>query len=317
MTVLALVVKRLLLGVVILFAVSLLIFAGTEILPGDVAQAILGQGATPELLENVRNRLGLDLPITTRYSNWLSSMISGNIGTSLVSGADITELLGERIRNTALLAGTTALVAVPLSISLGLLCALRPNSIVDRAISSVSLSLISLPDFLVAIVLVMIFSVKLGWLPAIANLKPEQDFFDILRQMILPVTVLVFTVLAHMVRMTRTSVINVLGSPATEMAILKGVPRARLLLVHALPNALAPIANVIALNLAYLISGIVVVETLFNFSGLGRLMVESVTTRDIPVVQVCALLFCAVYVVLNLLADVIAILSNPRLRHPK
>ena len=317
MTVFTLVFKRLALGVVILFAVSVLIFAGTEILPGDVAQAILGQGATPELLENVRTRLGLDQPVTVRYFRWLSTLTSGNLGTSMVSGADIGELLGERVVNTAMLAFATALVAVPLSIGLGLLCALRPNGLLDRAISAFSLSLISLPDFLVAIVLVMIFSVKLGWLPAIANIKPDQAFLDVLRQMILPVTVLVFTVLAHMVRMTRTAVINVLSSPATEMAILKGVPRARLLFIHALPNALAPIANVVALNLAYLISGIVVVETLFNFSGLGRLMVESVTTRDIPVVQVCALLFCAVYVVLNLLADVVAILSNPRLRYPK
>jgi peptide/nickel transport system permease protein len=312
-----LIVKRLLLGVVIMFFVSALIFAGTEILPGDVAQAILGQGATPELLANVRLRLGLGDPVIVRYWHWLSSVITGDFGTSMVSGADIAGLLSERVSNTAMLAGATALIAVPLSIGLGLLCALKPGGLLDRAISAVSLSLISVPDFLVAIVLVMIFSVNLGWLPAIANLRPDQDALAIVRQMVLPVTVLVFTVLAHMVRMTRSSVINVLSSPATEMAILKGVPRARLLLVHALPNALAPIANVVVLNLAYLISGIVVVETLFNFSGLGRLMVESVSTRDIPVVQVCALLFCAVYVILNLVADVVSVVSNPRLRYPR
>jgi len=317
MTLTALIAKRLLLGVVILFVVSILIFAGTEILPGDVAQAILGQGATPELLANVRLRLGLDEPVVVRYFNWLKSVLTGELGTSLVSGSQIGELLSERVANTALLAGVTAMVAVPLSIGLGLLCALKPNSLVDRAISSITLGAISLPDFLVAIVLVMIFSVKLGWLPAIANIRPDQDALTIARQMVLPVTVLVFTVLAHMVRMTRSAVINVLSSPATEMAILKGVSRTRLLLVHALPNALAPIANVVVLNLAYLISGIVVVETLFNFSGLGRLMVEAVSTRDIPVVQICALLFCAVYVILNLIADVIAVVSNPRLRYPR
>lgn len=317
MTLTSLIAKRLLLGIVILFVVSVLIFFGTEILPGDVAQAILGQGATPELIANVRARLGLDDPVTVRYLRWLGSILSGNLGTSMVSGADIAGLLSERVFNTALLAGVTALVAVPLSIGLGLVCALRPNSLVDRAISTFSLTLISLPDFLVAILLVTLFSVKLGWLPAIANLRPDQDFLVVARQMVLPVTVLVFTVLAHMVRMTRSAVINVLSSPATEMAILKGVPRTRLLLVHALPNALAPIANVVVLNLAYLISGIVVVETLFNFSGLGRLMVESVSTRDIPLVQICALLFCAVYVLLNLLADVIAVVCNPRLRYPR
>jgi peptide/nickel transport system permease protein len=317
MTLLVLITKRLLLGVLILVIVSALIFAGTEILPGDVAQAILGQGATPELIANVRERLGLDQPLVSRYFNWLGTVLSGNLGTSMVSGADISDLLSERVRNTLMLAGATALVAVPLAIGLGLLCALKPGSLLDRAISSVSLSLISLPDFLVAIILVSLFSVKLGWLPAIANLRPDQDFLTVLRQMVLPVTVLVCTVLAHMIRMTRTAVINVLSSPATEMAILKGVPRARLLMVHALPNALAPIANVVVLNLAYLISGIVVVETLFNFAGLGRLMVESVSTRDIPLVQICALLFCAVYVVLNLIADVVAILANPRLRYPR
>jgi len=317
MTLTSLITKRLLLGVVILFVVSILIFAGTEVLPGDVAHAVLGQGATPELLANVRIRLGLDQPVTVRYFNWLKSVVTGQLGTSLVSGSQIGSLLGERIANTALLAGVTAIIAVPLSIGLGLLCALKPNSLLDRAISSLTLGAISLPDFLVAIVLVMIFSVKLGWLPAIANLRPDQDALAIARQMVLPVTVLVFTVLAHMVRMTRSAVINVLSSPATEMAILKGVSRTRLLLVHALPNALAPIANVVVLNLAYLISGIVVVETLFNFSGLGRLMVEAVSTRDIPVVQICALLFCAVYVILNLIADIIAVVSNPRLRYPR
>lgn len=313
----ALITRRLLLGILILLIVSLLVFIATEILPGDVAQAILGQGATPEIIANVRERLGLDQPAHLRYFTWLGNLLSGNLGTSLTSGADIADMIGERIFNTVLLAGVAAMIAVPLAIVLGLFCALKPNGLLDRFISTISLTLISVPDFLIAILLVTLFAVHLGWLPAIANLRPGQDFFTVARMLVLPVTVLVFTVLAHMVRMTRTAVINVLTTPAIEMAILKGVPRWRLLLVHALPNALAPIANVIALNLAFLISGIVVVETLFNFAGLGRLMVEAVTTRDIPVVQVCGMIFCGVYVVLNLLADIIAIVSNPRLRYPK
>ena len=313
----ALIARRLLLGVLILLIVSVLVFIGTEILPGDIAQAILGQGATPELIENVRERLGLNQPAYLRYFTWLGNLLSGNLGTSLASGADIADMVGERIINTVLLAGTTALIAVPLALVLGLLCALKPNGLLDRLISTVSLTLISVPDFLVAILLVTVFAVHLGWLPAIANLRPGQDFFTVARMLVLPVTVLVFTVLAHMVRMTRTAVVNVLTTPAIEMAILKGVPRWRLLLVHALPNALAPIANVVALNLAFLISGIVVIETLFNFAGLGRLMVEAVTTRDIPIVQVCAMIFCGVYVVLNLMADIVAIVANPRLRYPK
>ena len=312
-----LIAKRLLIGLGILFVVSLLVFIGTEILPGDVANAILGQGATPELLANVRNRLGLNDPAYIRYFRWLANMLTGDFGTSLVNGRPIAEQLGERVYNTALLAGTTAVIAVPLAVCLGLICALKPSGFVDRLISTVSLTLISVPDFLVGIVLVSIFAVTLGWLPAIANLRPGADISTIARVLVLPVTALVFTVLAHMVRMTRTSILGVLASPATEMAILKGVPRTRILLVHALPNAIAPIINVIALNMAYLISGIVVIETMFNFSGLGRLAVQAVATRDIPVVQLTAMIFCTVYVLLNLLADIVSIAANPRLRYPK
>jgi peptide/nickel transport system permease protein len=312
-----LVMRRLLIGVITVFVVSILVFVGTEILPGDVAQAILGQGATPELLANMRLRLGLDLPAHIRYLHWLTDLATGNLGTSLSNGADISAMIGERLGNTVLLAGVTAVIAVPLSIALGLIASFNPNGPVDRVISVVSLALISVPDFLVAVILVSIFAVQLGWLPAVATLRSNTDIIQLARVLALPVTALTFTVMAHMARMTRSAVLNVLSSPAIEMAILKGVPRTRILLLHALPNALAPIVNVVALNLAYLISGIVVIETLFNFTGLGRLMVEAVTTRDIPVVQACAMIFCSVYVVLNMTADIIAILANPRIRHPK
>ena len=311
-----LVARRLALGGLVLLVVSAVVFIATEVLPGDVARAILGQGATPELIANVRERLGLDEPAHLRYFTWLGHLLAGRLGTSLANGADIADMIGDRVVNTILLAGATAALAVPLAVGLGLLCALKPNGAVDRSISTVSLTLISVPDFLVAIVLVTIFAVHLGWLPAIANLRPGQDPAVVARMLALPVAVLLFTVLAHMIRMTRTAVIDILATPAIEMAILKGVGRWRLLVVHALPNALAPIANVVALNLAFLISGIVVIETLFNIAGLGRLMVEAVTTRDVPVVQACAMIFCSVYVVLNLLADVVAIVANPRLRYP-
>ncbi|MCP4388567.1 MAG: ABC transporter permease, partial [Gammaproteobacteria bacterium] len=273
MMILILIAQRVAIGLMVLLLVSVLVFAGTEVLPGDVAHAILGQSATPELVAQVRERLGLDEPATLRYFYWLGNLVSGDLGTSLASGASISDLIGERIFNTFLLALSTAVIAIPLAVGLGLMAAIRPNGGADRVISSVSLALISIPDFLVAIILVMVFSVSLGWLPAIANLRPGSDIGRILLVLALPVTALVFTVLAHMVRMTRTAIIGVLTSPAVEMAILKGVPRWRILIVHALPNALAPIINVIALNLAYLISGIVVIETLFNFAGLGRLTV--------------------------------------------
>jgi peptide/nickel transport system permease protein len=177
--------------------------------------------------------------------------------------------------------------------------------------------LISFPDFLVAVLLVTLFAIKLQWLPAIASIRPSYQFFDWVRILILPVAALMFTILAHMVRMTRSAVLNVLASPAIEMAILKGVPRRRLLVRHALPNAFGPIINVVALNLAYLISGVVVIETLFNYPGLGRFMVEAVTNRDVPIVQACAMIFCSVYVLLNLIADILSILANPRVRYPK
>lgn len=309
--------RRVAIGVVTVLVVSLLVFAGTELLPGDVAQAILGQGATPELLANIRERLGLDQPAYIRYLKWLGNLIRGELGTSLATDREISTLIIERSGNTFMLAGATALLAVPLSILLGLIASTKPNGRVDRVISSITLTLISIPDFLVAVILVSIFAVHLGWLPALSKLQPDSDLVEIARTLALPVTALSFTILAHMARMTRTAVISVLSSPAIEMAILKGVPKTRLLLVHALLNAIAPIVNVIALNLAYLISGVVVIETLFNLNGLGKLMVEAVASRDIPLVQGCAMLFCAIYVLLNLFADTVSILANPRIRHPK
>jgi len=317
MTLTTLIGRRLLIGVFILLVVSVLVFAGTEILPGDVATAILGQSATPELVALIRERLGLDDPVYLRYLHWLGGLVTGNLGTSLVNGADLSGEVGVRLFNTFFLALLTASVAVPLSIVLGLLSALKPNGALDRTISTVTLALISLPDFLTAIILVTLFAVTWKFFPAIVNIRSDDGITDIMHALVLPVATLVFAVLAHMVRMTRTVVLNVLTSPPIEMALLKGVPRWRILIVHALPNALAPIVNVIALNLAYLIAGIVVIETLFNVLGLGRFTVESVQNRDIPAVQVCAMIFCAVYVLLNLLADVISIIANPRLRHPK
>jgi peptide/nickel transport system permease protein len=317
MDLLLIIIRRIAIGIVTVLVVSLLVFAGTELLPGNIAQAILGQGATPEAIANINVRLGLDLPAHTRYINWFSDLLQGDMGTSLVSGREVSTLIAERGGNTFLLAAVTALVAVPLSVLLGLIACTRPNGLVDKTISAITLTLISIPDFLVAVILVSIFSVHLGWLPALSSIRPDSDFFELARMLALPVTALSFTVMAHMVRMTRTAVLNELTSPAIEMGILKGVPKSRLLLVHAMSNAIAPIVNVIALNLAYLISGVVVIETLFNLNGLGKLMVQAVATRDIPLVQGCAMLFCAVYVILNLFADTVSMVANPRIRHPK
>jgi len=309
--------KRLVAGVGTLLFVSVLVFLGTELLPGDVAHAILGQGATPELLDQVRERLGLNEPLHVRYWVWLTNFLTGEFGTSLANGADIGTEISRRASNTIILAACTALISVPLAVLLGLAAAVKPGGLVDRVITSTSLALISFPDFLVAVVLVTIFAIKLRWLPAIASIRPSYDLVDWIRILILPVAGLTFTILAHMVRMTRSAVLSVLASPAIEMAILKGVPRRRLLLRHALPNALGPIINVVALNLAYLISGVVVIETLFNFPGLGRYMVEAVTNRDVPIVQTCAMIFCSFYVLLNMSADILSIMANPRVRYKK
>lgn len=317
MTILGVVLQRLGLGVLTVLIVSILVFAGTEILPGDVAYAILGQGATPELVANIRERLGLDEPAYLRYLAWLGDLLRGDLGTSLANGANLNEVIGERIGNTVLLAAVTAAIAVPLSIVLGLIASTRPNGAIDRLISTSTLALISVPDFLIAVLLVSLFAVQLGWLPAIANLNRVDGFLEYARVLALPVTALSFTVMAHMARMTRSAVLNVLTSSPIEMAILKGVPKWRIILVHALPNAIAPIVNVVALNLAYLISGIVVIETMFNFPGVGKLMVEGVTTRDIPLVQAAAMIFCTTYVVLNMAADIVSLIASPRIRHPK
>lgn len=317
MNIATLIVRRLAIGVLTVWIVSILVFVGTEILPGDVANAVLGRGATPELLANVRERLHLGDPAHARYLRWLGTLLTGDLGTALTNGADLNAVIGERIGNTILLAVVTSAISVPLAVLLGLIASTRPNGFLDRVISTTTLTLISMPDFLVAVLLVSLFAVKLGWLPAIAKMRGVDTFAEYATVLALPVTALSFTVLAHMARMTRGAVLNVLTTPAIEMAILKGVPKWRIVVVHALPNALAPIVNVIALNLAYLISGIVVIETMFNFPGLGRLMVEGVTTRDIPLVQVAAMIFCTTYVVLNMAADVIALVANPRIRHPK
>lgn len=312
-----LIIRRLLLGLVTMWVVSLMVFGTTEVLPGDVATAILGQSATPEALTAIRQELGLDRPALIRYIEWLGNLVTGDLGKSLATGRQITELIAERLGQTLILAAMTALVAVPLAIFLGLIAAIFPGSFFDRGICMGTLCLVSVPEFFTASLLVLIFAVTLHWLPAISYIAADQNIWKSLRDLTLPIMTLTASIMAHMTRMTRTAVLNVVSSPYIEMAILKGVPRRQIILRHALLNALAPIFNVVALNLAYLISGVVIVETIFAYPGIAKLMVDAVSTRDIPLVQACAMIFCCTYVGLNLLADLFSILSNPRLRFPK
>lgn len=314
---LRMVAQRLALGGLLLFAVSVLIFVGTQILPGDVAQAILGQSATPENLANLRKSLGLDQPAIVRYFDWLGAALGGDFGTGLTSKQPVAKLISQRLGNTVWLAGVTAAIAVPLSILLGLASVRWRDRWPDRAINVFSLSAISFPEFFVGYLLLYVFALQLGWFPTLSSVRPDMSFGDRMVVLALPCATLTFAVLAHMQRMTRAAILNVFDSAYIETAELKGLGPFKIIWRHALPNAIAPIVNVVMVNLAYLIVGVVVVEVVFVYPGLGTLMVDSVSFRDVPVVQACGLIFAATYIGLNLIADVVTIIANPRLRHPK
>ena len=309
--------QRLVLGFLTLVVVSALIFVLTDVLPGDIATNILGQSATPENVAAIRAELGLDRPAHVRYVEWLRDAANGDFGTSLANKRPVATVVGPRLWNTLFLAIYAAVISIPLSVFLGILAAIYRNSIYDKAVNISTLAAISMPEFFVGYVLILYLAVHFRWFPAIATFKPEQNFTQHLYSTFLPMLTLVLVVIAHMMRMTRTSVLAVMASPYIEMALLKGLPKSRVVVRHALPNALAPIINVIALNLAYLIVGVVVVEAVFTYNGLGRLMVDAVSKRDVPVVQACGLIFAVVFIGLNMIADVLSILSNPRLRHPR
>ncbi len=309
--------KRLGLGLVILLIISIIIFFMVELLPGDVAQAVLGQGATPENLAAMRKQMGLDQPAVVRYFGWLAGALTLDFGNSIVTGKAVMSIIGERFMNTLFLASYAAVIAVPISIILGVIVALLRNSIFDRVANVVTLTSISSPEFFLAYILILYFSIKWGMFPSNAKISDGMSFADLLWRTFLPALTLVLVVVAHMMRMTRASIIALLASPYIEMARLKGTPPWKVIVKHALPNAWAPIINVVALNLAYLITGVVLVEVVFVYPGIGQALVDAVSKRDFPVVQASCLIFAATYILLNLAADVGAILTNPRLRHPK
>jgi len=306
--------KRMGLGFATIIVISVLIFLGVEALPGDLAEAILGQQATPETVEAFRKELKLDLPPHVRYFSWLGDFLRGDFGNSLANGRPIAGLIGWRLSNTLFLAASTAVVAVPLAILLGMLAALYRDTWFDRLVSVSTLSAVSLPEFFVAYVLIAVLSVRLGLFPSISSISDEMSLGEKIHGIMLPCLTLTLVSLAHIMRMTRATIINVLNSPFIEMARLKGIRQSRIIIRHAFPNALSPIINVVVLNLAYLVVGVVVVEVVFVYPGLGQLLVDSVSKRDIPVVQASGLIFACTYVFLNLLADVLAIIANPRLR---
>lgn len=315
------IISRLLLGVLTLAAVSVIIFSTVSMLPGSFATAVLGQSATPETVAAFESRLGLDQPPATRYFKWVGGILQGDLGESLSSSSGeprlVADIVSSRLRHTLLLAVMTALIAVPLSIVLGVLSALYRGATFDRVVNGVSLTTISIPEFIIAYILIIFVAVRLRWLPTLSNVKDDMEVAEWVWRMILPVLTLTIGSIAHMMRMTRSAIISLLSSPYIDMAKCKGASPLRVILRHALPNAWAPIANVVAVSLAYLVVGVVVVEAVFVYPGIGQTMVDAVRTRDIPVVQTCALIFASTYILLNLIADIIAISTNPKLLHPR
>lgn len=328
--ILKLVAQRLALGVILLFAASALLFGLTEVLPGDAALSQLGQSATPENLANLREEMGLNRPALTRYTEWIGGILTGDMGNSLINKLSIAEQVGRRLVATLFLAFWAAIISVPLAILLGLIAVRYQNRWPDKIISGVTLASISLPEFMIAYVLIFIFAVQSmtwsiwGWLgmspvafPSFASVSPGMPLSAQLYAIALPVMVLTLVVLAHMMRMTRAAILNVMQSAYIETAELKGLRTFEVIRKHAFPNAIAPIVNVVMINLAYLVVGVVVVEVVFAYPGMGQYLVDAVVKRDVPVVLACGVIFAAVYIILNIVADVVSILANPRLRHPK
>ncbi|TIN20227.1 MAG: ABC transporter permease [Mesorhizobium sp.] len=341
------VLQRLGLGLITLFIVSIIIFSAIAMLPGDFAKATLGQSATPETVAALQHEIGLDRPPVERYFSWIGKMAKGDFGSSFASRTGyrrtVAEIIAPRLYNTMFLAVMTALIAVPLALGLGIIAALYRNSWFDRVVNTVTLTTISFPEFFVAYMLAFLIisrdtfegsefaqslpvwlAISINWtlnvvpkFPTLANINDKTLFWDHVWRAALPSATLTLVIVAHMMRMTRAAILNMLSSPYIDMARLKGMSPMVVVLRHALPNAWAPIVTVVAFNLAYLIVGVVVVEVVFVYPGVGQLMVDAVRSRDVPVVQACALVFAATYILLNLIADIISIASNPRLLHPR
>ena len=314
---LRLIVRRLALGILTLLTISLLITVGVEALSGDVCTAMMGQMASEDKVAACHRALNLDRPVHLRYIEWLINFAQGDMGKALTNHRDVVDVIGNRVGNTFFLAIAAALIAIPISLALGVLAALYRNSFLDRSISMITLSGISVPDFFIAYILMAIFAVSYGFFPAISNIDDSMSLAERITASALPVLTLTLAVSAHMMRMTRASIVSLMASPYIEMAKLKGIKPSRIIVFHALPNAWSPIIQVIMLNLAWLVVGVVIVEVVFVYPGLGALMIDAVFLRDLPTVRATAMIFATVYVILNLLADILSMMSNPRLMHPK
>ncbi|WP_174021209.1 ABC transporter permease [Agrobacterium fabrum] len=312
--ILSLIASRLVVMLTTLLIVSFIVFSATSLLPGDTATILLGQSATPEAVAGLRTAMHLDDPALLRFVRWLFGLLHGELGTSYANNMAIADLIGPRFINSMKLAGITTIIAVPLALTLGISSAMLRGTLYDRAVTVLTIGVISVPEFMIATLAVLLFAVYLKWLPALSLVSEIHSVFDVLRIYAMPVITLTFVVSAQMIRMSRAAVIETLDTPYVEMALLKGAPRMRIVLRHALPNALGPIVNAVALSLSYLVGGVIIVETIFNYPGIAKLMVDGVATRDLPLIQSCAMIFCVGYLLLITTADIIAIMSNPRLR---
>ncbi|MFT0737199.1 ABC transporter permease [Ralstonia wenshanensis] len=313
--ILKLLVRRVALALLSLLAVSVIVFSITAVLPGDAAQEQLGQDATPEALAALRAQMGLNVPAPERYVHWLAGIARGDLGQSTTTQMPVAELVASRLPNSLLLAAVTALFSVPIALSLGVASAVWRGSWFDRVASTASVAVVSVPEFLVATLAVLVFAVKLRWLPALSYVNDIESLGHMLKAFAMPVLSLCCVIVAQMMRMSRAAVIDQLEAPYIEMVRLKGASPMRVVLAHALPNAVGPIANAVALSLSYLLGGVIIIETIFNYPGIAKLMVDGVSQRDMPLVQACAMIFCAGYLLLVTAADVLGIVANPRLRH--
>jgi peptide/nickel transport system permease protein len=309
-----LIIRRIFLALVTLFIISLIVFMGVEALPGDTATAYLGQMATDESLESLRESFGLNDPLHERYLNWLGGILKGDLGESMVKRKPVSELIGNRFRNTVVLATAAALVGIPLAIVLGVIAGLMRDKWPDVFVSTTSIVGMTLPGFVTATVLIYIFAIRLEWFPAITLVPSDVPVVELLPTIVLPIITLTLIMVAHILRLVRTNMIDVLTSDYVQMARLKGVPERQIVFKHALPNAMLPTINVVALTLAWLLGGVAIIETVFNFPGIGKLMISAITDRDFALVQGIAIILAAIYISLNLIADVLSLILNPKLR---
>jgi peptide/nickel transport system permease protein len=291
------------------------VFAATQLLPGDAAKAVLGKATTPERLEALRVQLHLDRPALTQYGLWLQSFAAGDPGVSLVNGKPVGDYVAPRLANSLTLLLLTVGIGIPLAIGAGIAAAIGRNGRFDNAASVASLALAAVPEFVIGIGLIVLFAtVVFHWLPPVSLVRPGASVFARPQILVLPVVTLVFAIFPYTFRMIRASMIDVLDSEYVEMAVLKGLGKARIILLHALPNAIAPTVQAIALTCGYLAGGVVFVEYVFGFPGIGQGLVNAVTARDIPTIQCITLLLAGFYVGVNILADVIGLLVTPKLR---